>query len=438
MRSAVFLLCFSLLAIEISARPSAQIENRYLFILDTSLGMKRVSKAAHEAVLELIGSGMQRNMRPGDTFGIWTFNNELSTGPFPMQQWKPQQQAAVVLEASGFLDQLGYENQSRFENVLPALQQVMEASRWLTVILVTDGRTAIFGTPFDEDINSLYRRHYRDLRDARLPFFTLLTARDGKLDEFSVNSSLGPMKFPVPPLEPAPEPSVANTEPPAPSLVLEASPKPVPSRSDPPVLRPQPQVSSQQASNPVSPRVVKSTSPALTSAITTRTSAPPAAPSVENTTKESSSLPVPPPAPARIAPETAGTVPPPASIIPAAAAPVPIPVVAPPALDPPEARPTQPAPTVAIERSPPPLPVQPDRGGLILVESEPTGLAEIPSQEPAEQSLAMTAAPGSSQNQRMMIAAVAFVLCAAGFLCLYIRKSRKASQPSLISRSMNH
>src|SRR4030095_7829986 len=52
-------------------------QNRYLLLVETSRSMQRRTNAVFETVHELLGSGMQAQLRHGDTIGLWTFNEAV-------------------------------------------------------------------------------------------------------------------------------------------------------------------------------------------------------------------------------------------------------------------------------------------------------------------------------------------------------------------------
>src|SRR6266446_5457929 len=76
-----------------TAKPSAR-SNRFLLIVDTSRVMERRADATLRVVQGLLVSAMNGQFRRGDTFGIWTFNEELYAGRFPLQQWSAETQKA--------------------------------------------------------------------------------------------------------------------------------------------------------------------------------------------------------------------------------------------------------------------------------------------------------------------------------------------------------
>src|SRR5262245_16773583 len=76
--------CPTLLALllVLSSRPaclSAQtnamrdLSSRYLFIVDKSAAMKRCASATQKAVENLLRSALNGQLQPGDSLGVWTF-----------------------------------------------------------------------------------------------------------------------------------------------------------------------------------------------------------------------------------------------------------------------------------------------------------------------------------------------------------------------------
>src|SRR5215510_9438485 len=77
--------------------------NRYLLVLETSRSMEKRSEANLKAVENLLASNMAGQLGRGDTLGVWTFNEELFTGRFPLQQWSPETRQQVNEQELSFL-----------------------------------------------------------------------------------------------------------------------------------------------------------------------------------------------------------------------------------------------------------------------------------------------------------------------------------------------
>src|SRR6266446_9034879 len=175
--------------------------NRYLFIVETSRSMQRRSDGILTAVQQLLTSGIGGQLRRGDTLGIWTYNDELYPGRFPLQHWSPEVHRTIVSRAVSFLQQQKLEKQCTFVPVLPALEALVKDSPFLTVIVVSAGEQKILGTPFDDQINKLYTSWANEQQKARMPLVTILRAKAGKYTDFSVNAAPWPVEMPPLPKE---------------------------------------------------------------------------------------------------------------------------------------------------------------------------------------------------------------------------------------------
>ena len=217
------------LAADEPAIPSG--ENRFLFVVETSFSANRSAKAAKETVRELMESGVEGQIHSGDTLGLWTFNERLNT-TFPMQRWSPAESKSLGESMANFLNKIRFEKKGQVKTILSSLFSVVQSSKAITVILISTGNEPIQGTPFDKEINEIYRSSAHELRDAKLPFVTVLVGRNGKLVAYAVNSSLRPIPIPNPPMSAEPVLSQVKTNAPAatnflsiPEIIQTAPPK---------------------------------------------------------------------------------------------------------------------------------------------------------------------------------------------------------------------
>jgi len=233
------------LALLLAALPlagqAAGSSGRYLVIVDTSRSMRHRSKAMLRTVEELLNSGMQGELSGGETLGLWTFDQELYTGRFPLQVWTPQERQAIASRTLEFLKAQACQKQPSLDKVIPALEEVVKGSELLTVILISAGDAKMHGTPFDDPINDYYAQWYREQEKGQVPLVTVLRARNGQFIGWSVMPAAGPVEFPpFPPPEPAVAPAgpaLARAQPPA----LESPPPPAPLPPPAPPL-PQPKM----------------------------------------------------------------------------------------------------------------------------------------------------------------------------------------------------
>lgn len=166
--------------------PAHRMENRFLFVIETSSSMASRTNAIDQVMSRLLESNLHGELRNGDTIGIWTYNERLHT-EFPMQVWSNSLDQAIGRRVENYLHHLHYEKHGRLEKVFPAVRQVLENSERLTVFFLYDGTERLTGTPFDDDINDLQKRYAREFRSSHLPMVTVLAAEGGRMFDYSVN-----------------------------------------------------------------------------------------------------------------------------------------------------------------------------------------------------------------------------------------------------------
>jgi hypothetical protein len=160
--------------------------------------MQRRTQATFNVVQDLVISGLQGQFRRGDTFGIWTFNDVLHAGQFPLQVWSPESKGEIAARMVDFLKAQKHGKAANFEKVLPALAYVVERSERLTVILITSGEEKIQGTPFDQAVNDFFQRLHDQQQKARTPFVTVFSAHRGRMLDYALNTPPWPLQLPAP------------------------------------------------------------------------------------------------------------------------------------------------------------------------------------------------------------------------------------------------
>jgi hypothetical protein len=178
-------------------------ENRFLFIVETSKAMRRNLDATRTCVEASLIRSISGQIRAGDTIGVWTFDSELHTGVFPMQRWSPEARAYLAETTSAFLKQQRCRGKASLSEVLPEMFNVIENSDVITVLLFSEGSQPMQGTPFDDTINQIYEQHRSELKDANVPFVTVLQARGGKIVKCTIDSAASPVSISA--LPPLPE-----------------------------------------------------------------------------------------------------------------------------------------------------------------------------------------------------------------------------------------
>jgi hypothetical protein len=445
-----------------AAQAQGQTENRFLFVINTSSAMRRMTNGISEAVLGLIKSGMQGQMRDADTFGIWTYDEKLHTD-FPMKVWTHEDLDALTANASAFLAGIHFEKRAHLDNVLPPVRQIIANSRVLTVIFIFDGTETMQGTGFDKDINDLHKEFGRQIRADNIPFVTVLAAHDGKIFDYRVRTpssislpeTVGFFKAPEtnasPPVavatpEPAPAPVTPKpAEPRRPEIVLK--PTELPKTNPAAVVVPTPEPPAPEKSVPIpTPSAPAPVSPAIVQNVPASTPATPPAPqtptSIAVTAAPANPKPEPPPPAASVVPAPASA---PHEIAdthftetPKATSPV-VPTMPATKITPPAVLKTSPAAAVTKEggvlpnaatssESPPAAVTAPTAK---VAESVPSPIPRLP---PAPLPVA-TALPAPTDHVVLLVVASALVTIAAVLLVFLVRRSR--TPPSLISQSMD-
>jgi hypothetical protein len=166
-----------------------------------------------KTVQELLKSGLDGQLREGDTLGVWTYNATLYAGRLPLQRWSPAQQKAITSRVVSFLKSQKLELLPVLDTVLPALDSVIRNSQQITVILVTAGDGAIQGTPCDHQINAFWDIGREKQQKAKMPFVVVFRAWEGVIKDCSLTLAPDPVKIPAL----SPQPQITAT-PPAPLL----------------------------------------------------------------------------------------------------------------------------------------------------------------------------------------------------------------------------
>jgi len=405
---------------------------RFLFVVDMSADMEKLQAATEATMFDLIGSGIYGQMKPGDTFGLWTFNKETTAGRFSMQTWEPRRARQQATTVAAFLSGLEFEHSSDLKDVTQKLKSVVHSISNVTVLIVSDGDAPMKGTPFDRTINAEYKRQRKERKSQKRPFVTTLIARGGWIIDQSVIVAGNRIDLPPRPAPTAPTPpafvanSVTNR---IVSSPVVQGPSILITNSAPPQSKPAPKM------------VILSKPPAETPAPSpTTVAAPtvtPAAKGLVTTTNPTPTPTAPVTKPAEIASQesilaVANSSPASSTV---QAAPLPTPTA-------PAAPPTSPAPTssalaastTAIESalakfSPAPLTV---------AARETTTSTATPNPQPPTTLQGMSLPASSGANPTWMIAFGGMLLAAALLLGLAVlRRGRSASGSSLITRSMN-
>jgi len=385
------------------AKLSAQSSNRWLFIFNTSAEMRDRAKGLQDVTQDLLTTGMHGNMRPGDTIGIWTYDNELRASEAPLMTWSPDVSDSIAQHTLYFLSRHRYAKTAAFGDVLTNMQRVIKISDTITVILISDGSDAVTGTPFDARISAYYKTNFNQQRKEHLPIVTVFRGERGRI----TTNTLGLTRWVDIPQVPPP--------PPAPKVVAQAPPEAPPKPFVPSLVM-------------IGRKTRSVTNTANLPDITQEPDTPPADIPVAATPP-----PQPTPAPAAVAAaETPKPAPAPAPVATVEPAPSPAPEVH-----------SVPAVVAEAPKSVEPAPAAPAPNGdspTLVLARESTNAAAAPADSSPAQPVveAATNAPTTSlfSARNIAIVSVAFSVLMCVLLIIVARGARSATRASLITRSL--
>src|SRR5260370_2440810 len=170
--------------------------NRFLFVVATSQSMERFEHSGRQAVFDLIYSGIDSQMRAGDTYGVWPFSDQTRAGVFPIQVWNPKATLQLASRVGVFLEAQKYGNGARLDRVMANLLPLIRSVKDVNVLIISDGESRLKGTPFDDRINSTAQKISFNARRAKKPLVTTLVASNGKIISGSVVIAGEPVKLP--------------------------------------------------------------------------------------------------------------------------------------------------------------------------------------------------------------------------------------------------
>jgi hypothetical protein len=428
---------------------------RCLLVVETSRAMQRRTEATLKVVQDLVTSGLNGQFRRGDSFGVWTFNDALYAGQLPMQTWSPETREETAARIVSFLKAQKWEKTASFDKVLPALAYVVERSDRLTVVLISSGEEGFHGTPYDKAVSEFEQRLHDQQQKARMPFVTVLSARSGRLVDYTLNTPPWPLQLPTPP----PEAQAADTL----QQRLQEALQGGHATSAPPLIvsgrKPQPKPAPSPTLEAATAKV-QATGPAATSGTTNR---PPATAPPSALPAQVAMLNAAPPAPALLASQLA---PQPASVLmpttkpqvqavqapqvrltqavqiqsnPAPPSPgvlpkpqVPVAVQPKPALPAGSKPPATPAPSAPPAAS---VSARSNATGTASGPTRPSPAIPRPSAPPTPLEQAATVVPGGKLGLALWLGALALAVVAVLFALIWLRWSPSRPQGSLITRS---
>ena len=202
------LFALAALGLFFQAAAIGRAQDRWLMIFETSAAMKKRMPAVITQVQKLFFTSVGGELHSEDSLGVWTFDQKLHVGEFPLSTWAPDQAANTSSNLVAFLNKRTFKGAVNFNALEPVLSEVVTGSHRLTILIFCEGQGDIIWTPYNEEINHTLRQNYAERKKSNQPFVIVLRVQDGKYFGCSVNFPPGALNlpmFPPPPVEPKPE-----------------------------------------------------------------------------------------------------------------------------------------------------------------------------------------------------------------------------------------
>lgn len=182
--AALVILPCALLLVPFPARAASSTNGpptRHVIVVENSAHMKAQREQAADLVSRLMLDGFRRRIQVGEVVELWVIENDINTNALPAFRWHPIAAVDDSNSAFRFLRSLKSSAESvDLKTIFPRLDLPNPKIPQLLVYLVTSGVDPIEGTPFDDQINPIFRDHHRRLSEAGQPFVTVLAAQDGE------------------------------------------------------------------------------------------------------------------------------------------------------------------------------------------------------------------------------------------------------------------
>jgi len=194
-------------------RPRTMEGNRFLFVVETSATSSRLDHGGRQALVDLIYTGVYGQMRTGDTFGLWSFNEQVFAGVYPMQTWDSENTMELASNAGQFLKGQRYHKKGRFEPVVQEVLGLVRGIKDVNIFIISDSETRppadAFGPAFDRE----YAENIARLPNTKTPLITTIVGRNGSISNWLVTVGSEPIRLPAFAILPrvAPKPAAPAT-----------------------------------------------------------------------------------------------------------------------------------------------------------------------------------------------------------------------------------
>jgi len=171
--------------------------NRFLFVVETSAATARLAHGGRQAVFDLIFTGIAGQMKPGDTFGLWTFNDKVSAGVYPMQLWDPDNNMELATSVGQFLRAQKYQNKGRLDLAVKQIMPVARTVQDLNIFIISDPATHLPDDPLEQGYKPDNSKIAARARQSKQPLVTTLVVRNGAISNVVMTVGSEPIRLPA-------------------------------------------------------------------------------------------------------------------------------------------------------------------------------------------------------------------------------------------------
>ena len=185
------------LALPINGFAQPKSPERWLFVFDLSATMKKRLPATEEVLKNFFASGAEGRLQDGDNIGVWTYDQKMHGGQFPLVIWNPQQATPLTTNLIAFLRSRTYTGDSQMSVLQTSLTSVITNSERLTVVIFCDGESDLAATPYDRGINQSFLDGRAERKKHTQPFVVLIRTLSGRFIGCTVNFPPGAINIPL-------------------------------------------------------------------------------------------------------------------------------------------------------------------------------------------------------------------------------------------------
>lgn len=154
---------------------------KFLLVVDTSAAMNQFEHSGRQVVFDLIYTGISNQMQNADTFGVWTFSEQVNAGGFPMQFWTSAKSLELASQTGVFLKNERYKGKARLELAIAKALTLVKTVKDVNVLIVTSGEASLGMSELEVKLRDAYQRKGQQAREKNLPVVLAFSSTEGEI-----------------------------------------------------------------------------------------------------------------------------------------------------------------------------------------------------------------------------------------------------------------